>query len=320
MNHTNVHKSILNLVPNKIDVLSLEFDFGNIFNNLPETSKNILQICFKHNAFISGGFARYFHNKNFFYTNLLKKHIDAYRYYGDIDIFFHNINDYHGAINELSCSHHNGNKTLFSLKMTDANYAIQLVDCIFGSPTDVMSTFDFYNCMFSIVKIDKKFILIKEKNNDLLEDRKILSVNFQKAPFLFGRMRKYFLKYGYKQINFNKSNNDLFEDIIEMIHSLPTISSNININTRFTYIELLYRALIDVGFMFDKNDFFSCLFAIKLFDDNFEKHNTCISMRRINRKLDGIEEFIRRFDGYKNSNDIDIAKDISENYYGKLIF
>lgn len=171
----------------------------------------LVDYALDNGGFIAGGFARYIARMT---DDVSYQNLRSYLRPGsDIDLFFRNdtaLKDCliklvsepkftDGHIWSVRPSHM---KTAYDIMMSDllqsnatirANVKIQLISCVFGSPEQVMSTFDFVNCKFAIAN-DK---LLFSERAVKLDDANQLGIQHMKLPTFAWRTKKYIFKHGY---------------------------------------------------------------------------------------------------------------------------
>lgn len=173
-------------------------------------TKRLIEIAFDHGGFVAGGFGRWAATSN-------RSAVERGEYIacgGDIDLFFNSRDGWSSyliAVSKLE----NINKMLSSVGVSQGNLAINLfpravyqkehtynapppmqaIGCASGTPQQILRSFDFVNCMFSIEA--RTSWAAKGALN--LEKEGVLGVSAWSSRGLVHRLSKYHNKYGYSR-------------------------------------------------------------------------------------------------------------------------
>lgn len=177
------------------------------------TTKEICLLAFKHGGFIAGGLARWALTSSM----TAKERFSYVRNGGDIDLFFNTKQGWIDFLDELcntefiKYANLSPGKLAVDLKSGDINLSkmptIQAIGCVFGTPQQVLSSFDFVNCMAAFD--DKN--LYYASNLLQLEKDKILGIVSWQSHSTLSRIKKYVRKYGYQ------SGVDMCENRVEQL-------------------------------------------------------------------------------------------------------
>lgn len=154
-------------------------------------------------GFIAGGFAL-----NLLRKGSIKRYLTDYQHWepGDIDIFFSHKSKADDALSQLGAAFSQsqggfakeGTAYLSddSARTSSESFKIQLVDfpgMIFPSVEETLAQFDFVNCQVALVGTD----LMYPREWHALEEKKVLKIANNKAPFMGSRVNKYLKQRGY---------------------------------------------------------------------------------------------------------------------------
>jgi len=177
----------------------------------------VIQICLEEGGYVAGGAARalflrknmqeYFqigaHGPTKTLVDLGGLHINVpikKQPAGDIDVFFPDSKKYDAALKRIkgldfknssystSLSHTFHVHMLLSSGVKEA-VAVQLIQCVFGDPVDMISNFDFVNCAIAVNATG----FIYDDMIPALEGRSTLKINRCDSTQLFKRIMKYVL-------------------------------------------------------------------------------------------------------------------------------
>jgi hypothetical protein len=173
-------------------------------------TKRLIELAFDHGGFIAGGFGRWSATSN-------RSAIERGQYFacgGDIDLFFHSRDGWSSYLLAMS-KIDSVDKMLSSVGVSQGSLAInmfprvvykkehtynfapkiQAIGCAVGTPKQILRSFDFVNCMFSM---DAKSSWAATKALDL-EKAGVLGVSSWSSRGLVHRLMKYHIKYGYSR-------------------------------------------------------------------------------------------------------------------------
>jgi len=170
------------------------------------TAKRIVEVAFDHGGFIAGGFGRWAATSN-------RSAMERGEYVacgGDIDLFFHTREGWADFLRAVAREE----DLLSSMGTSQGNLAVnfivrnrkdehtynaappmQAIGCAVGTPTQILRSFDFVNCMFAITRDDT---LAATQAVDLEKER-VLGVSSWSSRGLVHRLGKYNTKYGYQR-------------------------------------------------------------------------------------------------------------------------
>lgn len=167
-------------------------------------------------GFIAGGFAL-----NLLRKGSIKRYLTDYQHCapGDIDIFFSHKSRADDALSQLGAAFHlspggfakEGTAYLSddSPRGSSESFKIQLVDfpgMIFPSVEETLAQFDFVNCQVALVGTD----LMYPREWHALEEKKVLKIANNKAPFMGSRVNKYLNHRGYNGLALESQ--EIFQD------------------------------------------------------------------------------------------------------------
>jgi hypothetical protein len=171
-------------------------------------TKEICLLAFKHGGFIADGMARWALT-----STMTAKERAAYVFNGgDIDLFFRTKQGWIDFLDEM-CDESNVSYisnaklslgklaidlTLDNKENSNAKFTklptIQAIGCVFGTPQQVLSSFDFVNCMAAFDDKNSYYAT----NLLQLEKQKCLGVVSWQSRSTISRIQKYITKYGYQ--------------------------------------------------------------------------------------------------------------------------
>ena len=91
------------------------------------------------------------------------------------------------------------------------NIQIQLVGCVFGSPREIVESFDFKNLEVGYYFKDNEYYVISSKN---ARNGELLEIRHTRSPFLMHRINKYIAYRGFKGVT-NNSRSHITDWIIK---------------------------------------------------------------------------------------------------------
>lgn len=179
--------------------------FGDITGFMSFMYSPAILACLKNSGFIAGGYPRYLLSKK-----RAGEHVDAFpiNYFsagGDIDVFFPTPAAFQATKQEVSSLLNSpGVESMakfghnFFMKMHNLRCKLQLIETNLGTPSEILSGFDFRN---SMVGFDIRYGYIFDGWNDI-EDSKIIDISrINSDANMFGqRVGKYVSKYDYKML------------------------------------------------------------------------------------------------------------------------
>ena len=170
------------------------------------TTKRIIEIAFDHGGFIAGGFGRWAATS----TRSAMERGEYVARGGDIDLFFESREGWAEFLRTIGKEE----DLLSSMGMSQGNLAVnfvvrmrknehsynepppmQAVGCATGTPSQILRSFDFVNCMFAITRNDS---YAAQKASEL-EKEHVLGVSSWSSRGLVHRLNKYNTKYGYQK-------------------------------------------------------------------------------------------------------------------------
>lgn len=197
------------------------FHQKNVDNLVAETVENneiLSSLMCDYRAFIGGGIT-----ESLLKGRSIKQHLQK-NTTADIDFYFQTEEDYRSAVdylfNKASETNDRMEKSVTGLChnyffSSSCNYTvlkIQLVGCVFGTPEDVVSTFDFKNLeMFCSYKSG---VYILDYAKEIKSYKDLLDIRHSRSPFLMHRIYKYIKYRGYSGIT-ERSRHHLTDWIIK---------------------------------------------------------------------------------------------------------
>ena len=169
-----------------------------------EFNKHFQTIIKEFGGIFAGGTAHaMFHGKR------MRDHLGDHSS-SDLDIYFRSKEEYENAVKFISEKTKNltveVEKSITGLchnvYLCESSVKIQLVGCLFGSPEEIITSFDFKNlevCYFWDVK-SLKYKCLSSKN---AIDSKYLDIRHTRSPFLMHRVYKYIMYRGFLGITAN---------------------------------------------------------------------------------------------------------------------
>jgi hypothetical protein len=169
---------------------------------------------------------------------------NAYRHFGDVDIFFPTEAAFEAASYELMSrrgrvqlsldentqsihSDHSRARFAQNIQVSEGDkkgktIPFQMIKCQFGDPKTILSKFDFLNSMVAFVPIEGSLKTVRAKSWLANERSNTLNVLVWDSPLTFYRIQKYVTKYGYKKlINGISTDEQLMRDMSATMERLP---------------------------------------------------------------------------------------------------
>lgn len=194
---------------------------------LDPTQRDVVELAFKHGGFVAGGFARYLAKLLRGERSEVEAHVSSNAYFladGDVDLFFRSKEDHNNFLNDLdenlrkhSNVHVRTSKGKLAVDVlvhaleSRKWRVMQTIGCVYGQPNEVISTFDFFNCM---IAFDANSVYASE-NFEQLEESNTLCVSWFGGASLPYRLRKYVKKYDYTSVTTFSNASTCLEQLLK---------------------------------------------------------------------------------------------------------
>lgn len=170
---------------------------------------SVVDLAFNHGGYVAGGFARKLISAVYEGQSTQQASEAYFNIGGDIDLFFPTRDDHNDFLNTLDASlEEDGIVRIFpskgalavDVRVFDGSpnkcKNLQTVGCIYGKPYEVLSSFDFVNCM---VAFDKESVCFAEDfhTHEISNNLHVRWLGGASLPF---RLRKYLQKYNYTNV------------------------------------------------------------------------------------------------------------------------
>lgn len=261
-NENNLQIFISERIVKPIEFETVDDGAGERFlGSLRPLERKVVEVAFDHGGFIAGGCPRYVTETIDHTGGYERIDADAYRQFGDCDLFFQKDEDYkktreallsrRGAIQTSLDDNDNittDERGIFATNIhthekvapvPGASYIrslpMQLIGCQFGDAITTMRRFDFLNSMIAFVP-DAQGKLLTVRARRWLENERSnsLEVLVWDSPLSFYRIQKYIQKYGYETIKHTGLSHDqIMQDMSHTMERLPFDPGHKSRNNRF---------------------------------------------------------------------------------------
>lgn len=215
--------------------------------SLRPVERKIVDAAYDAGGYIAGGCPRYVTETIDHMGDYDQIDADAYRHFGDCDLFFPDDASYqtahtallsrrgsiqlgladNGAYNEEAIS--SDQRGVFATNLTAAEIdkrgktlPFQLIKCQFGDIQTTLARFDILNSMIGFVRENGRMKTVRARGWLQNERSNTLDVLVWDSPLSFYRIQKYIQKYGYQQLSHTGITHDrLMNDMAMTMQSLP---------------------------------------------------------------------------------------------------
>ncbi len=210
--------------------------------SLRPVERMIVETSLDAGGYIAGGCPRYVTETVDHMGGYDSIDADAYRQFGDCDVFFPNDESYQTAHHALlkrssalqvkledNQSIHTDQRGVFATNLTAGEndgkgrtLAFQLIKCQFGNIQTTLARFDIFNSMIGFVRENGKMKTVRARGWLQNERSNTLDVLVWDSPLSFYRIQKYIQKYGYQQLKHSGISHDqIMQDMSMTMQSLP---------------------------------------------------------------------------------------------------